>query len=392
MFFTGSSERNDIRKKLQQCFQSLEVHGLPWLTLKPDEKFGYSVLNDRFRNGLESITKTILKSASTPRFVSIGGGGISLELNSTNVEVIFETLIEQANNGYIDLSGVDSYWAFTSNKIRSELAKSDSALQETGSKCSRMKPDEERRGGDGGGGSGGFLCSHCVCEFRNKVIADSIASIEVILSEASNLVTAIFDVDASGATSGLRESLIDPWSVGKSCLSSEAAALRAADSDEEEERERERDSICDIDELAGTPLLDEYSFNPKTLECRTTFICGHHGITVRGGNLLLASRNLYIHPGSGLDLLAPPKAASGIFGEGYTESGSDGEDGHRGVDLEIRADKLLRFSATELTLNAFGGAGGDGGNGFMGSPGLNGADGKRGRDNIRSAWEGEAGE
>ena len=44
-----------------------------------------------------------------------------MELNATNVEVIVGTIIEEANNGKIDLNGFSSFWTFIKQKVLSYL-------------------------------------------------------------------------------------------------------------------------------------------------------------------------------------------------------------------------------------------------------------------------------
>ena len=93
-YIPGSEERNEIRDKLVECFDGVSVHGLPQIrNLTAGQEIDYSVLDERFKNGLAAIATTILETSPFPRTVSVGG--ISLELNSTTAEVIISTIIEQ---------------------------------------------------------------------------------------------------------------------------------------------------------------------------------------------------------------------------------------------------------------------------------------------------------
>ena len=89
-----SPDRNDIRKKMNECFDGISVHGLP--DLGPGQ-LDYSILNERFKTGLASMAYNILEKSLTPWNVSIGG--VERELNSTTAESIISALIGQANGG-----------------------------------------------------------------------------------------------------------------------------------------------------------------------------------------------------------------------------------------------------------------------------------------------------
>ena len=101
-YIPGYEERNEIRNKLTDCFDGISVHGLPVLNIESGQEIDYPILDERFKGGLAAIANVILEKAPVPRTVTVGG--MTLELNSTTAEVIIETVIEEANEGKIDLT------------------------------------------------------------------------------------------------------------------------------------------------------------------------------------------------------------------------------------------------------------------------------------------------
>ena len=94
-----SPDRNDIRKKMNECFDGISVHGLP--DLGPGQ-LDYSILNERFKTGLASMANTILEKAPTPRNITVGS--LELELNSNTAEILISLVIRKANEGKIDMT------------------------------------------------------------------------------------------------------------------------------------------------------------------------------------------------------------------------------------------------------------------------------------------------
>ena len=100
----GSQERNEIRKKLTQCFNGVSVHGLPILSLQPGQEIDYDILTPRFQVGLAKIANTTISKSVEPRLVTVGG--ISRELNSTTAEVLIGTVIDEANKGQVSKNDI----------------------------------------------------------------------------------------------------------------------------------------------------------------------------------------------------------------------------------------------------------------------------------------------
>jgi hypothetical protein len=66
-YIDGSEERNQIRSKMQQCFDGISVHGLPLLSIPDGEDVDYRYLNGRFKDGLATIANSIVERLATPK-------------------------------------------------------------------------------------------------------------------------------------------------------------------------------------------------------------------------------------------------------------------------------------------------------------------------------------
>ena len=81
--------------------------------------------------------------------------GNSRGINSTNFQAIIGTVIDEANNGKIDLNGFMSFWSFIKQDINATLGAVDINLMPTISSC-KGRTNQSR----------GLDCSPCVCEYR----------------------------------------------------------------------------------------------------------------------------------------------------------------------------------------------------------------------------------
>ena len=66
-YIPGSEERNNIRAKMTECFDGINVHGLPMLSIPEGEDVDYPFLNGRFKDGLAAIVNSIIQRFPTPR-------------------------------------------------------------------------------------------------------------------------------------------------------------------------------------------------------------------------------------------------------------------------------------------------------------------------------------
>ena len=48
-----------------------------------------------------------------------------MAVEASNVEAIFGTLLDEANRGRIDLSGMDIFWAFTGKSVQAKTAQTE---------------------------------------------------------------------------------------------------------------------------------------------------------------------------------------------------------------------------------------------------------------------------
>ena len=64
---SGADERNEVRRKIRECFTGYNVIGLPYVTLEDGQKFDYSTINERFKDELKKMANTISRNLKDPR-------------------------------------------------------------------------------------------------------------------------------------------------------------------------------------------------------------------------------------------------------------------------------------------------------------------------------------
>ena len=339
-YISGSQERNDIRTKLLQCFDGLSVHGLPVLTVQPGQEIDYPILDDRFKASLASIANTILEKSPTPRNVTVGG--IELELNSTTAEVIISTVIEGANE---DITGFQAFWKITTWLVDEEMSQSQKSLDISAPMCDQSE---------------GFVCSRCVCAFRNQVVEFTRSKIDQIFSMAAQEALDLFGEDVTDEIADKFAEDIDPWSAENSCSNVKPFHILKQD-------------LCDFSEM------ESWLSNPNNdihITCSYGFLCDT--ITIEASNITIDIENIFFHSqDTRMVILPPSKASNGAAGENAGDDGFDGEDGRNGTNLYIHSSHLMISSETSFILTSYGGEGGDGGDG---APGLAGRDGSPGRN------------
>ena len=104
-----------------------------------------------------------------------------MELNATNVEVIIGTVIEEANNGKIDLNGFSSFWTFIKQEINATLGAIENELKPVAQACTKNGK--------------GLTCSKCVCEYRNNIIDQVIVQVEDKLEMAKTEAMNLYQTD-----------------------------------------------------------------------------------------------------------------------------------------------------------------------------------------------------
>ena len=69
-YIPGSEKRNDIRSKINQCFDGIGVHGLPMLSIPEGEDVDYPYLSGRFKDGLAALASSIIQRLPSPRYLN----------------------------------------------------------------------------------------------------------------------------------------------------------------------------------------------------------------------------------------------------------------------------------------------------------------------------------
>lgn len=337
----GADKRNSVRDKLNNCFISVEVHGLPFVTVPPGKSFGYEVLNNRFRNCLSEIATTILGSSLNSRIVRVAN--VSQELNSTNAEVVIATVIDEANKGKVDLSGFEGFWSYATNEIKADLLKISDILDQHTDACSPST-------------TAGWDCSNCVCNYRNTMVSNTVNKANEDLIDAISQAAALFSENATYKAEKFMMKTVALWAADTKCNSAVP---------------KESGIVCDSSQMDF-----ENPGNAISIECNSLFLCDT--VNVDATSMDVTTKYIDLSIGTVVNLVAPAKVADGMNGRGPGDDGRPGRPGKHGLNLTIKASRILPQSSRVLQVNAYGGDGGNGGNGIRGLDGKNGADGTDG--------------
>ena len=350
-YIPGADERNEIRKKLQECFNGLSVHGLPVVNIASGQEIDYPILNERFKGGLAAIANSIIDMCEFPRTVSVGG--ISLELNSTTAEVIISTVIEEANEGKIDLTGFNAFWKLIVWNAQREIEKTQEDLDLSLPLCQfNLKS---------------VSCSECTCSYRNDVIEESLDKIDELFMLGTQQALEMFGEDVSSRIADIYENYIEPWVEENTCKQSMKVEYKR--------------SLTQLDSLCDFSLMTEDVIN--TNNCTYAFIC--NSMVFDGTNITINAENIYFSETTNFDFLPPVKASNGDDASSPGSNGGDGANGAVGASLYIQASSLMRGSKKTFIFTSRGGDGGDGGKGAVGLVGADGANGKNGTDGKKGA-------
>ena len=305
------------------------------------------------------MANTIIEKSLVPRIVTVGG--LALELNSTTAEVIIETVIEEANEGKIDLTGFQSFWNIITFQVDNEMAKSQKSLDVSLPLCSGSK-------------SNGFSCSSCACSFRNDVIQETLDKIDAIFSMAAQQAQDLFGEDVSNMINNIYDTEINPWISENSCSTKEKISPLKSN------------EHCDFSDMMDS-FIDPS--NDISISCTYAFVC--NSLAFDSPNITVIADNIYIAESTKMDILPPAKAANGADGKDLGSSGGDGMAGSKGRSLYITTKTLLKGSKTSFIFTSYGGDGGDGGKGAAGKPGQDGVAGVSGADGTpgRAGTKGE---
>ena len=326
-YIDGSKERNEIRQKLQQCFDGVTVHGLPSLTIPPGEGVDYPLLDGRFKDGLGKIAQSIMQRGDTPKIVTVAG--VSRELNASNAEVIIGTVIEEANKGQIDLTGVDSFWTYTKQDIIARLGAVEKEFSLITGNCEST--------------DSGYHCSTCVCSYRNTLVEGTLIETSQILELARTQALAMFGVNLDA----FFQETITPWEKNKTCTGNNRRLIYET-------------AICDISEMFSVLYGRSQS---SDVNCGLLFICGNNIINT---DTSITTDGIFVADGASFQNSELDKSDDGVDA---TTAGGDGGDGLPGAPaptLSLAANYKLAMSADKIVFTSKGGSGGNGGNGMKG--------------------------
>ena len=342
-YIDGYEERNTIRDKLRQCFEGVDVHGLPTLTINSGDKIDYKLLEEypRFQTGLQKITNTIMQSACKPREVQVAG--MSKALVANNSVSIIGTVIEESNKGEIDLTGFDSFWTFVQQDVESRMLLAEEKLSMFDEKCSLQSEPPH-----------GYQCTDCICLFRNKSIDNQLLEIDLLLQMASMESIGFFDIDLTPYISTFRKETIDPWANKNHCYSMIDSNLHIPGKNIVQGDV----NICDISQMKSELINPGQSVNIK---CDFLIMCGTTNFDASEVNI--ETDAISINSDTTLSNIKPSKAKDGSNGMVPGERGSDGHDGLKAPPMIIYANYQLHESDDSITFVSNGGDGGDGGNG-----------------------------
>ena len=340
-YIPGSGDRNAIRTKINQCFDGIGVHGLPMLSIPEGEDVDYPYLSGRFKDGLASIAGSIIQRLPTPRIVTVAGN--SMELNATNVEVIIGTIIDEANNGKIDLNGFSSFWSFIRQQVNSTLGGIQNELKPVAPNCGGLNTSPN-----------GVKCTACVCEYRNILVEKAVINVEETLEMAKSEAMNLYGTDLSPYIADFMKKVVLIWQEEHQCSGVKSAKMTP----------RLHEQLCDLSSInLKTPG------ESLTLSCSMMFTCGT--LTADIADLLEVSADkVYIGQGATIQNVPPPKGQRGADGVNPGDSGTNGAPGTPAFSMTLTANSLLRESGKKLIFISQGGAGGNGGNGMGGRSNL----------------------
>jgi hypothetical protein len=135
-----ATNRNSIRRKLKQCFKSIQVVGFPYLYLPwTDEYLKYTSLkgegSDRFKESLTKIIKLILNAENEVRILA---GTI---ITPTVLTPLYGLILEKINNDAEFLDN-DLRDALFNVKIKNNLTEYEVSFNEHLTETERNKKNE----------------------------------------------------------------------------------------------------------------------------------------------------------------------------------------------------------------------------------------------------------
>ena len=331
-YIEGSTERNKIRQQLQECFDGITVHGLPTLTVTPGQPIDYPILDGRFKDGLGKIVTSVLERVEEARIVTVAG--VARQLNATNAEVIIGTVIAQANKGQIDLTGFDSFWTYIKQDIIAKLGRAAQDFSPISNNCEQISEVS------------GYICSKCVCSYRNSLVQESMEEVQEELELAASQAESMFGVDVEQDVGEFYNEFILPWEAAQTCTG-EQSGLKVSS------------GVCDISQLS----LDQPG-QTVDIPCDMLLLCGSSVMNAR--EIHITANSMFVSPNTKLETASMSKAQEGSNGDNAGESGGQGSHGASAGSMTLNATKKLKSSADNIIFTSKGQDGGAGGNGAVG--------------------------
>ena len=261
-----------------------------------------------------------------------------MELNATNVEVIIGTVIEEANNGKIDLNGFSSFWTFIKQEINATLGAIENELKPVAQACTENEK--------------GLTCSKCVCEYRNNIIDKVIVQVEDKLEMAKTEAMNLYQTDLAPFIADFLHKVVMPWQETFSCVGQQEKVGQILFNFKSLEEE-----VCDL-----SAMNLENPGQPISLTCDILFMCDT--MVVDSTDFKIASDKVYIGETATVQNVAPAKGKNGNNGINPGDNGSNGEHGTPGFSMTLTVNQMLRESGKKLNFISQGGSGGDGGRCF----------------------------
>ena len=265
-----------------------------------------------------------------------------MELNATNVEVIIGTIIEEANNGKIDLNGFSSFWTFIRQEVNATLGGIQNELKPVAPAC-----------GGANSSPGGVHCTTCVCEYRNLIVDKAINSVGETLEMAKLEAMNLYGTDLSPYIADFMTKVVLVWQEEHRCSPANRGKAMP----------KSHEQLCDLSAInLKTPG------KAISLSCNMMFTCGT--LTADTTDFKITTDKVYIGQGATIQNVPPPKAKSGADGVNPGDDGSDGAPGAPAFSMTLTANAMLRESGRKLIFISQGGAGGNGGSGKSGKSNL----------------------
>ena len=261
-----------------------------------------------------------------------------MELNATNVEVIIGTVIEEANNGKIDLNGFSSFWTFIKQEINATLGAIENELKPVAQACTKNGK--------------GLTCSKCVCEYRNNIIDKVIVQVEDKLEMAKTEAMNLYQTDLAPFIADFLHKVVMPWQETFSCVGQQEKVGQILFNFKSLEEE-----VCDL-----SAMNLENPGQPISLTCDILFMCDT--MVVDSTDFKIASDKVYIGETATVQNVPPLKGKNGNNGVNPGDYGSNGDHGTPGFSMTLTVNQMLRESGKKLNFISQGGLGGDRGRCF----------------------------